>query len=455
VTAEHDVDARLSAGRSAVADFAEYVRACEQLGYSYPELAGLSERYAAEEGLDLVALDGDVTALAALASRADEAVRQQADLTTTLTGSWVGSGAAAALDFLRRHQQGAATVAAALHEAAGTLGGLRDELWRAIDVKVDTTQAIDARAVGRRAAWLAASRTVATGTGDRSVASELIEQQVKPFVDNDIRSEWLTAMRTGTASVVAAYDAAVARLRAAPQAIFEVPGQLGPEWVAPVDQPGPSPSPGAAAPSSPGGAGAGVVPAALAMPAAAPAAMPAPQTSFAPEPPPAPPVPAAAGAPIGGLGGGAPGLGGMGLSGIGQQLSDLIGGLVGASADAAPELPDVDPPDLREADGFDGSDDEDPADDEASEEDQEGEDEEGEDPEGEDPEIGDDEPTDAAVESAADEPEGPTEPPPPQQAPTPVPAEPGPPVPPADVVPPPEQKTPCELAADELPQVGG
>ena len=465
MSAEYDVDARLSEGRSAVDDFAEYVRACQQLGHQHPELSRLAERYAPEEGLNLSALDADAAALAALAAAADDAVRQQADLVTALSGSWVGSGAAAALDFLRRHQRAAATVAAELHEAAGTLAALREELWRAVDAKVGATLAIDARSVGQRAAWLAAAHTVATGAGDQSVASELIEQQVEPFVDNDIRSQWVAALRAGTASATAAYDAAVARLRAGPQAVFEVPGALGPEWIAPVDQHAPvaaGPSVAAARDPlpSPVGGSAGVVPAAVAMPAAPPASGFAPPAPFVPEPPPTgqPAVPPTAAAPLGdvgggvpGLGSGAPALGGMGLSGIGQQLSDLIGGLVGTSADAAPELPEVDPPDLGEADPLDDAD----------------EHPDGEAPDGEDPpdadadadaDAKDDESADAAVESATNAPddtEGPTEEPQPQPAPTPVPSESVPPIPPAELDAPPGPKTPCEIAADELPQVGG
>ena len=49
-----------------------------------------------------------------------------------------------------------------------------------------------------------------TGAGDRAAASELIDQQVKPFVDNDIRADWLTAMRSAMAAVAAPYDAATA-----------------------------------------------------------------------------------------------------------------------------------------------------------------------------------------------------------------------------------------------------
>jgi hypothetical protein len=468
MSAEYDVDGRLAEGRTAVDDFAEYVRACQQLGHQHPELSRPAEWYATEEGLNLTALDADAAALAAVAEVADDALRQQSELMTALSGAWGGPGAAAALDFIGRHQHAAAVTAGAVRDAAGILAGLRDQLWKAVDGKVATTLAIDGRAFGQRAAWLAAARTVATRSGDRSVASELIDQQVEPFVANDIRGDWLDAMRACSASIAAAYDAAVARLRAAPQPIFEVPGALGPVWVAPSEQVAAA----AAVPSSvsavrdaapsPVGASAGLAPAAAAMPA--PASGPAPPAPMMAEPLQAAPVPPQAASPLGDMGGGAPGPGGMGLSGLGQQLSDLIGGLVGTSADAVPELSELDPSDLDEADE-EREDDEDADDEDAEDAEDEvaedAEDEVAQDPETEDPDAEgaeQAESTEAASESAPlpEAPEGTPEPPPPQPpAPTAVPAEPGPPIPPAGAEGQAEPKTPCEIAADELPQVGG
>jgi hypothetical protein len=473
MSAEYDVETRSAEGRSAVDDFTEYVGACRQLGHPHPELTRLGEQYAAEQGLELSALEADAAALATLAAAADDAVRQQAELVAGLSDSWIGTGASAALDFLRRHHRSAAGVAAALHEAAGALAELREELWRAVDEKVATTLAIDERTVGRRAAWLAAARTVATGSGDRSVASELIEQQVEPFVANDIRGDWLAAVQVGTASVTAAYDAAIARLGAGSQPSFEIPGAWG-QWVAPVDQRAPAASGFDVAPVRdsapvPVGASAGVVPAAAVMAGTAPVSALGAPAPMGPESAPlGQPIPSASTAAPGalgselpglggmpGLGSGAPGLGGMGPSGFGQQLSDLIGGLVGASADAAPELSEVDPPELGQEDESDPSTDEDSENDEA---DENAEDESEDEPEGASQDaVTDDsksgETVDAAVESSAgatDEAEAP----PPVSVPTPVGAELGPAIPPAELEAAPEPKTPCEIAADELPQLG-
>ena len=87
---------------------------------------------------------------------------------------------------------------------------LRDELWSAVDAKVATVLDIDDRRLAQRAEWLAASQAVTTGAGDRAAASELVDQQIKPFVDNDIRSDWLAAMHRAMAAVTGAYDVALA-----------------------------------------------------------------------------------------------------------------------------------------------------------------------------------------------------------------------------------------------------
>src|SRR5258708_7427368 len=75
------------------------------------ERSGPAEWYATEEGVQLTALDADAVGLAAVAEWAEDAVRQQSELMTALSGAWGGAGAAAALDFIGRHQQAAAVTA--------------------------------------------------------------------------------------------------------------------------------------------------------------------------------------------------------------------------------------------------------------------------------------------------------------------------------------------------------
>ena len=55
-----------------------------------------------------------------------------------------------------------------------------------------------------------------------------MRQQVMPYVDNDIRNDWLTPMRSTLAGVATSYDMVTDRMAAAPATRFEIPGDLGP-----------------------------------------------------------------------------------------------------------------------------------------------------------------------------------------------------------------------------------
>jgi hypothetical protein len=446
---QFDVAARLATGAPSVERIGTYVWACRQLGYQHPDLtahvAQVRDWYAHDDGLDLRALDADCAALSATAAAADDALRRHGELTGELAGAWSGRGAGAAREFLWRHGQSAVAVRDGLRRAADAVAALRDELWRAVDGKVGAVLDIDDRRLPQRAEWLAAAKAVTTGAGDRVAASELVDQQIKPFVDNDIRSDWLAAMHRANDSVTAAYDAASARLDSGAGSTFDVPGELGPRW----DEPDSPPMPGATVPaaaviSAPEVAGAppvaagqpmsspaaasGLAPPAVA-PASAPFADPLPAAT-APAMAPASPMP-----PLGELGG-MPSLG-TGSSGFGQQLADLIGGLIGSSGDAPADPQGLDPP--NETDGRD-----DKADEEAETEPADAADESA-------PDDGPDSPDVAAPDETETEPK-----PPPEPAATPVPPPPvsAVPIPPAVPEALPVEQTPCEIAADELPQVG-
>ncbi|WP_166902811.1 hypothetical protein [Mycobacterium sp. DL440] len=478
MAASLDVAARLDEGQAAVDTVAEYVWACHLLGFGHADLTRyryqVRDWYAAEDGLDLRMLDAECTSLVAAAAAAEQALRLQDNHFLNLSRAWQGAGARASMDFLARHATSAAQVSAGIRGAAATLTRLRDNLWDAVDAKVSAALQIEERQAGQRGTWLAAARAVSTGVGDRSVASELIDTQVKPFVANDIGGDWLTAMRSTTRAVADAYAQALTALRAEVQPVFGIPGELGPVWVAPS----PPPAAGAtAALSAPGLTAApasmppwpttpSAVPAAMSAAPASMPAMPAPWPPLGAEPtgPATAPVESAAPLPASpaglgqGLGGGGlPGLGGMpdigsGLAGSGQQLADLFGGLLGSSADSLPddigELPD------------DDVDDPDPAADETGEDAHEGADDEGADADAAEDTDGVDEAAGAeAGEPGADvveetEPQSVplgAEPVPTVVDPLPPVAEPG---PPAEPLAAPAGETPCAIAADELPQVG-
>ena len=454
-----DVAARLAEGRAAVDNIGEYVWGCHLVGYQNPDLtlhaAQVRDWYGSEDGLDLQALETDRAALDAAATATDSALRLQEQQLGTLAVAWQGRGGDASHQFLIRHGEASAAVASAVRNAVHALAALRDDLWHAVDDKVGAAMAIEQRRQTERAEWLAAVRTVTAGAGDRAVASELIDQQVKPFVDNDIRSDWLTAMQKAMAAVSAAFDDATRVLTDEPAAPFEVPGDLGPVSIPSPPSTAPTAEVTGTAPaawSSP--------PAAASAPGAGPMAAPAPAIPAAPEPlsapMPAAPAPATALPPatpampsmpsLGDPGGGLPGAAG-GLAGLGSQLADAIGGLVNRPDDALPDPPPMEDKVLD--DGEPGPADEESVVDESG--DDESVEETGDLTEGDAPTEPADEPADACAEKPVDETPAADPVSTPPQAPLP---------PPQPIVEPPPSdeaigaETPCEIAADELPQAG-
>ncbi|AKS36789.1 hypothetical protein AFA91_31115 [Mycolicibacterium goodii] len=456
----------LAPGREILDVFTEYVTACRVLGYGHRDLTRLHEWYDTEDGVDLRALDAEQRALTAAAQAAEQALRLQDKQSRLADDGWQGSAAMSAREHLARHHAAAEQTVAALHTAAAALDRLREALCEALTRKSAVTVEIEGRHAAQRAGWLAAARTVATGVaGDRSAASELIDQEVRPFVAGGIAGDWVAAMRSTTAAVTDAYADAVAALRAAPTPVFGHVAFGDSGVPAPVVEPRPTfertvPAGHVAAdtswPAPP--------PAAQVMPAAqvTPAAPVTPPAQVTPPAPAAelPPAPAVSPLPAAGQSLGLPGMPGMadpaaglgsGLAGAGQQLADLFSGLVGSAAEGIPDadaldaVPDDDVDDPEIADEPDGSDD--PEDDveENPEEDPEEPVEPVEPVEG----AAAEEAAETAVEPA-DEAETPEAAAPQEETPAPI-------VPPPPVAEPlsqPSGETPCEIAADELPQVG-
>jgi hypothetical protein len=432
-----NVAQRLAEGAAAVEHTQTYVWACHVLGYQHPDLTAYASQirdwYDSEDGLDLCVLDDDCAQLRAAANAADEALTRQRAQHAGLAEAWTGAGADAATEFLARHCRAAEALAANVAAAAQRCAALRDDLWRLVDAKAAAAIAIDDRRLAERPGWLAGAQTVLTGAGDQLAADDLVEQQMKPYVDNDIRADWLDAMRSTAASADASLDAATDAVTTAPGPRFEVPGDLAAQSTTIDERPAPAVDavpvhtiPAEAARTVPSSAG----PDSEAAPSAAPDAVPPPL----PADPGSTPGDAGGFGDLGGLGGasGATGLGALGSSigGIISQIVDAVGGLLGSAGDGAtdPSLTDdpLDPDDPEDLeDQFDPQ-------------------------------------AEPAPENAA-APENPPEPPaqieeaaPPSADPEPPTAESEPPTaepppPPADPEP---DKTPCEIAADELPQAG-
>jgi hypothetical protein len=454
-----DVPGRLAEGREAVQHTQTYVSACGLRGYQHPDLtaygAQVHDWYDGEEGMDLRLLDGDCAELWAVAGAAEEALRVQRAQLDELASAWRGPGADSAAGFVQRHCDAGAAVAAGIRSTAEACGTLRDELWRLIDDKVNTAVDIDDRAAAQRPAWLAAAHSVTAGVGDRQ-ADDVIDQQVKPYVDNGVGVDWLTAMRSARSSVAAAYDAATAAATPGPGMVFPIPGELGPRYepdelavfAAPVG------SVTAAVPSAdPLPVDPPVDPSPVASPTRAGSVSPVAAPSDDPVAAPledAAAVPADAGLPAGadlpsGLGlptGGGMPTGAGGLGGLIPRIVDTIGSLLGSPDDGSvdPGFDDLFDPALDEP--FDEEPDEGQLvdetepDDETEPADEVDETEGGPEPEEPTTEVAADAPADDAVAVPADEQAAAPEPEQPDQQ--------------SDT----GEPTPCEIAADELPQAG-
>jgi hypothetical protein len=432
-----DVAERLAEGRPAVEHTQTYVRACRLLGYEHPDLTSRASQirdwYDSEDGLDLRALDGDCRELRAAGAAVMEALRMQRAQVDELAAAWTGPGADSALRFLQHHCDAADSVAMEVRAAAQRCESLRDNLWHLVDVKVATAIAIDDRTLAHRPAWLAAADAVTTGVGDRQTAGELVQQQIKPYVDNDIRTDWLTAMRSTQSGIAASYDMVIDRFAAAAQAYFEIPEDLRP----------------GRAPFQPAPASAPTLPAALAPAAAFPGRAPDPAPTATPT---TPTLPTALTPPdLGsGLGDAAvmPTSGLDGLGGLANRIVEAMGSLLGSAGEQLADPSALDDP-LDTEDPFDPDDHDDERDDD---------DKSDAEPKKPEDSVKPQETTEA---EAAKPPDGPAPaealPPaaiPAAVAPPPATAPPPPAAPAPAAEPPIGKSTPCEIAANALPQAG-
>lgn len=210
-----DVSERLAEGEAALGTLETYLAACRALGRPVGGVtaADVRDAYTAEAGMRLRALDADSAALAELARAAEEGVRIEREALGVLAHAWRGESGDAAGEFVGRHCAAGAAVAVGLQDAARALRSLRSELGGLVDEKVGAAVDVDSRRSAQHPAWLAEARTVLEGVADK-VAVEVVARQIGPYVDGDIAADLMPAMQAGTDSVAAAYDAALARLSA-------------------------------------------------------------------------------------------------------------------------------------------------------------------------------------------------------------------------------------------------
>ena len=138
--------------------------------------------YGSEDGLDLSALAADCAAFERVMAATEQALVMQDD---ELVSRCRVRGRATVRtrhgSFLRRHGE-----ASRRGGRRGTYGRrcagvrCRTGCGRRSTERSRRPLAVEDR-VAQRAEWLAAAQTVMTGAGDRDAASELVDQQVKPF----------------------------------------------------------------------------------------------------------------------------------------------------------------------------------------------------------------------------------------------------------------------------------
>ena len=397
----------LARGRGAVANTQTYVAACRRLGLTALSAERVAELYDAEDGMRPDTLDADAAALTAAAAATRDALASAHAASGVLAQAWTGRTGGAATDVLRGQCASAAHLVGGLRDAAGALRTLRSRLEALMQTKADTAVSIDDRHSAERGRWLAHASAVLAGVPDES-ALDTVRREIAPYVNTDITGQWVPAMLRCSDAVHAAYADAVSSLSAYAPLRVETPAAIS----------------GGRAVHSAGGR--------VAAPAATPTATPTTTPAAAPSvTPPVPPVIPPASPPV--------------------ADAALPGGIGGAWSPATPwsSITAPDRPPRKARAKVTEHDDTDPTKDATDAEN--------------------------VVEDkdAADVVPEPAEPGPPPGAPVPAPAEPEPaavePIPlpdaaaplaaeapdatPADE--PADERTPCEIAADELPQVGG
>ena len=353
-----DVAGRLADGLAAVDTLQTYVSACRVRGYSHPDLTAHEGQvrwwYGMQDGLDLTALDADCNALRTALTQAQTAAEMARGQARALAEAWKGGGGTSALEFVGSHCDTVNLVVEGLGAAGAACERLRDELWQLVDRQVSATLSADDAAQTQRAQWLSAAHAVLTGGTEHD--AEVIDSQVKPFVENVVRGQWVPAMRSIADDIGTAYRSATDTVDRYAGVQFEIPGDLGPRpafSAGRADADGSPPAPPApAASSSP----APVMPATMpgpppVMPWSAPTSPIAPAVDPAAGVSPPNPLDTLASALQSPVSGGLPGLGSGVLPDLGTvtglpgRFADALGGLISGTG-GGPDIPDIAAPDL-------------------------------------------------------------------------------------------------------------
>ena len=220
-----EISGSLARGRGAVTNTQTYVAACRRLGLTALSAERIAELYDAEDGMRPDTLDADAAALAAAAAAAQDALASAHAASGVLAQAWTGRTGGAATDVLRGQCASAAHLIGGLRAAAGTLRTLRSRLEDLVQIKADAAVSIDDRHSAERGRWLAHASAVLAGAPDES-ALDTVRREIAPYVNSDITGQWVPAMLRCSDAVRAAYADAVSSLSAYAPLRVETPAAV-------------------------------------------------------------------------------------------------------------------------------------------------------------------------------------------------------------------------------------
>jgi len=210
-----------------VETFERYAAACRAVGHSGISAERIRDLASRDDGLGLAALQADIAALSSAAAEAEVALSTQRTAIGMLAASWRGRSAATATDLLDRHCATAAGTVAALSESADVLERLRGRLTRLLEERDEAGLRVAGRRSAEHPRWLACADAVLAGVADDAAVAE-VRTRIAPFLDADVAGDWAASVTAVTESVAAAYREATVILAARPTAGFEVPSGVLP-----------------------------------------------------------------------------------------------------------------------------------------------------------------------------------------------------------------------------------
>lgn len=205
--------------------FVRYAAACRDVGHVGITSERIRELASREDGVGLAALQSDIAALAAAAGHARSALSEQRTAIGVLGAGWRGRSGSIATAVLEQHCTAAADILHSLVEAADVLERLRGTLSRLLAERDEAGVRIADRRSAERPRWLACSEAVLAGTADGVAVAE-VRTRIAPFLDAQVAGEWAGSVSSVSDAVDAAYRQAAIALAGRMPVGFDVPSGL-------------------------------------------------------------------------------------------------------------------------------------------------------------------------------------------------------------------------------------